>query len=255
MRIAVFSDVHGNAFACQAVLQAIQVESSCDALVAAGDLCLGGSNPAGCVDLLSSAAALGVYGNTEIYLFNPAQDPADEPHRAKWQHIQPAVYWTLQRLSAVHLEWLQKLPFELHFSPTSSQSDDLWVVHANPKDVERNIYPPYDEQRRLFDRLHQPDDDPALLELLDGMPAAVLAFGHFHYAFVRSWRDKTLVDVACCSLPGINHDRRAHYTLFTWREKSWLIEQRQVEYDAGQEIEALQASSNPSKEFFRRYFG
>ncbi len=87
--------------------------------------------------------------------------------------------------------------------------DDLLLVHANPRDVEGMIYPAEAEQARLWDEVRQPDEAPELQRSMDGVQARLIVFGHFHYMFQRSWREKLLVDVACCSLPGIDHDRRA----------------------------------------------
>ena len=89
MRIAVFSDVHGNPYACKAVLDAIEREGAFDARIAAGDLCLGGSDPGACVDMLRAAGVIGVYGNTEIYILHPEQTPNDELHRNNWDAIPP----------------------------------------------------------------------------------------------------------------------------------------------------------------------
>jgi hypothetical protein len=254
MRIAVFSDLHGNPYACQAVLQALQREGP-DALVAAGDLCLGGSDPSSCVELLRLSGASAVYGNTERYLLNPDREPADEQHLRKWPPIQAAAFWTLARLSRAQRTWLSALPFELRFSPTSRPEDDLLVVHANPREVETVICPPPPEQVKLWEAIRQPDDDPELVSLLNGINASVIAFGHFHYVFTRTWRSLQLACVAGCSLPGIDHDWRARFTLFTWSGQEWRIENRWVEYDASQEIDALRASDLPSREFFIGYFG
>ena len=55
MRIAVFADTHGNPYSTRAVLKAISDSGSFDAVVAAGDVCSGGSDPAACVDMLQAA--------------------------------------------------------------------------------------------------------------------------------------------------------------------------------------------------------
>jgi hypothetical protein len=75
MRLAIFSDVHGNPFACEAVLGAIAREGTFDTILAAGDLCLGGSDPAGCIERLAAAGVQAVCGNTEQYLRFPDQLP------------------------------------------------------------------------------------------------------------------------------------------------------------------------------------
>lgn len=254
MRIAVFSDLHGNPYACRAALEAIRAEGELDAIVAAGDLCLGGSDPAGCVDMMQAAGVVGVYGNTETYLFEPESLPPDELHRRKWDSIQPVAYWVLDQLSAQQLDWLRALPFELRFSPTGDAADDLLVVHANPKDVEMMIYPSVEGQDKLWGRTRQADEDRALVDAFAGVKAGVVAFGHFHYMFQRHWRDLLLVGVAGCSLPGIDHDPRARYSLFTWQGSRWRVEQRWVDYDYEAEVLALRASSMPYTEEYLQYF-
>jgi hypothetical protein len=255
MRVAVFSDVHGNPFACQAVLQAIRREGSFEAIVAAGDLCLGGSDPGECIDLLRAHGVQGIYGNTEEYLYQPEHEPPDDNHRSKWGKLQPAVRWTRGRLTEEQFTWLRGLPFELHFSPNNRPGDDLLVVHANPVDVELMILPPEEVQISLWGEVRQADNDPSLAQRLQGVRAKTIAFGHFHYGFERFIGGSRLVNVAFCSLPGVDHDRRACYTTFSWRGNNWQIERNWVEYEAENEIAALRASDMPSKEFFISYFG
>ena len=254
MRVAIFSDIHGNPYACRAVLEAIQAEGEFEAIVAAGDLCLGGSDPAGCIDLLRAAGVQAVYGNTEEYLFHPEQEPQDESHRRKWSQLQPAVRWTRSRLAAEQFDWLHNLPFELSFSPSSDPEDDLLVVHANPANVELMILPPEAIQKSLWGEVRQPDSDPCLRQALQGATARTIGFGHFHYPSERLLGERRLVNVAACSLPGIDHDRRARYTTFTWLGKTWQIERHWVDYGAEREIAALETSDMPSKEFFRLIF-
>jgi predicted phosphodiesterase len=65
MRIAIFSDIHGNPYSTRSVLAVICKWTSFDAVVAAGDICAGGSDPPGCVDLLGDMMYLAVYGNAD----------------------------------------------------------------------------------------------------------------------------------------------------------------------------------------------
>jgi hypothetical protein len=254
MRLAIFSDVHGNPYACQAVLRAIAQAGKFDAILAAGDLCLGGSNPARCVEQLAGAGVQAVYGNTEVYLRSPEQTPPDELHRAMWAKIQPAVYWTLARLSSEQRNWVTGLPFERRFAPTGRPEDELLVVHANPSDVEMMIYPSETEQLCLWNEVRQADEAVELVQSMSGVTARTIAFGHFHYMFQRSWREKTLAGVACCSLPGIDHDQRARFSIFEWVKTKWAISQHWVDYEAQKEIAALKASDMPFKENFLGYF-
>jgi len=254
MRIAVFADVHGNPYACRAVLDAIRQHEPLDGLVVAGDICLGGSDPGGVVDMLREAGADGVYGNTETYLYDPYRPPGDEAHLKKWDEVQATALWTLDRLSSEQLKWLRSLPFEQRYSPTVRPADDLLVVHANPRDIELMVYPPAEQQEELWGYVRQPDDDPELASALRDVTARAVAFGHFHYTFVRPWRDLILVDTGPCSLPGYDGDLRARYSLLDWNGSDWQIEQFFVPYDYNQEAAALRKSDMPYRQSSLDYF-
>lgn len=253
MRLAIFSDIHGNIYALEAVLNAIRKDGYFDALVAAGDLCLGGSDPAGCIDRLRETGVQAVYGNTDKYLTEPENPPPDDLHRKKWHHLRPQVDWALSLLGADRVAWLGVLPFDVRFSPPPSFDEDLLVFHANPKDIIDFIFPPLADQSKYFGKIHQRDNSLELERLMDGVTAHTCAFGHMHITSTRYWRDYTLVNVSPCSLP-LDKDPRARYTIFDWDGKQWQITRRFVEYSYRQEVRALQASSMPFVEDFTQTF-
>ncbi|MGD8455994.1 MAG: metallophosphoesterase family protein [Anaerolineales bacterium] len=248
MRIAVFSDLHGNPYACRAVLHEIERQGAFDSIVAAGDLCFGGSDPAACVDMLRDAGVSAVYGNTDEFIFAPYKPPPDEEHMSEWDSYQAMALLASEQMRPEQVEWLASLPFDLRYSPTENPSDDLLVVHANPKNVHDYIGPPVEEQARLRGKIVQPDDDPKLVEMLADARAAVIAFGHLHYTSLRQWRQKLLVNVSPCSISPYDGDHRARFTIFTWETGKWGVERHYVDYGLKMEIEALLASDMPEKE-------
>jgi len=254
MRIAVFSDIHGNSFALKAVLDDIATNGHFDALVAAGDISLGGSDPVGCVDLLREVGAIAVYGNTDRYLTEPDNPPPDELHLKKWDHLRAQVDWALHRLGDERVSWLCMLPFSLRFSPPPDFNDDLLIFHGNPQNVIDFIFPPPEQQPAYFDKVLQPDEDNDLAKLMQGVTAKICAFGHMHITSTRKWREYTLVNVAPCSMPALDKDPRARYTIFDWKNDCWQINRKYVEYDYRQEVAALQASGIPFVEDFIQTF-
>jgi predicted phosphodiesterase len=247
MRIAVFSDIHGNPFVAEAVLNAIKADGVFEAVVCAGDICLGGSGPAKCVDLLREHGALATCGNVDEYVLHPGSAPEDASHRSKWDEIQPQAYWAREQIGAERLDWLSQLSFDLHFSPTDSPEDDLLAFHANPQHNLAHILPPPEEQVKLFGEVRQPDDDEQLIAWMDGVQASVMAFGHLHYTSLREWRGRRLVNVAPCSGAPYDGDQRGRYTVFNWENDKWEIERRYVDYDWINEVKALKASDFPGK--------
>jgi predicted phosphodiesterase len=254
MRVAVFSDLHGNPYACRAVLDAIKKEGAFDAIAVAGDLCFSGSDPAACVDMLREAGVRAVYGNTDEFIFAPDKLPPDEEHLSAWQSYQAAAMWAAEQMGPERVKWLAELPFDLRYSPTTNPSDDLLVVHANPKNIHEYIGPPFEEQIRLKGKIIQPDDDPGLVNILSDVSASVIAFGHLHYTSLRRWGDLLLVNVAPCSNSPYDDDQRARFTIFTWEKGQWMVKRRYIDYDLNQEGLALLASDIPEKEEKARLF-
>lgn len=232
MRIAVFSDVHGNLSALQAVLADI-AQHAVDEVVFAGDLCALGPRPEACVKSVREASVVSIYGNTDEWVLG-RQEPK--------QTLVDLSKWTLAQLSEADRAWLDALPFEHRISPTARAGDDLLIVHANPVDVNQLIFPPEDEQKRRYGRVRQSDGD--LAELLAGTRCAALVFGHLHIPYIRTWKQLRLFNISSVSVPG-DGDPRAKYGLFTWDGMSWSFERRRVEYDVQAEIDAYRQRRPP----------
>ena len=131
-RIALFSDVHGNAVALAAVRAAIKTAKP-DAILVAGDLALNGPDPSATIDglrELEAAGAMIVQGNTDIAV-------ADFDYAAAFPSytdgipdaIRYAAEWAHEALGDDRLDWLRRLPAERRL-----RVDDLLVLatHASP---------------------------------------------------------------------------------------------------------------------------
>lgn len=249
MRVAVFSDVHGDLSGLEAVLADVAAQEGIDEIVFAGDLCVFGPRPEGCVDLLRSREGeiSAIYGNTDRWISGLpllSQD-ADAEERLRWERVSNVVDWTREILPPMDRAWLDSLPFHRRISPTVNPRDDLFVVHANPHNVDDVIYPDPARQKELFGEVRQEDSD--LEQVVGDLLFGVLAFGHLHVPSVRTWRGVRLVNVASVSRPG-DGDRRAKYAIFTWDGKRWAVEHRYVAYDLGAEIAAYEERRPPGWE-------
>src|SRR5215218_2812896 len=121
MRIVLFSDIHGNVVALEAVLADIRRQAAPDALFVAGDLVLFGPRPAEALTLLRSLdGARFVKGNTDQYLID---DNDDEE-----------VAFVRKLLSEDDIAFVRELPFEQRLEVAPGH--ELLVVHANPHDLE-----------------------------------------------------------------------------------------------------------------------
>lgn len=226
-RVAVFSDVHGNLPALMAVLADIDSRRPYDEIIAAGDHCLNGPDPAASLDVIAQRCTSVLVGNADRNVFDP-HSSGSSPGGTAWATIE----WTRRVLGAERIEMLGRLPFERRISAPDGAT--VLVVHANPHDVDTHIRP------------DASDDELAVV--VGDTDASVIAFGHLHTPFQRRLRNINLVNVAACGLPR-DGDRRAVWGDFTWSpESGWTSTIHRVDYDYGDTILRLLDCGIPDHE-------
>ena len=247
MRLAIYSDVHGNLTALQTVLADIKKQAP-DLVAFAGDLCMMGARPKACLELAKSETDIFVYGNTDEAIHAPMAIPEDlnETQRQRFQTFIEVAQWTNAQLGPEGVAWLERLPFSHRISPTAVPTDDLLIVHANPLDVQGVIYPTAEFQQEQLGDVQKEQSDDDLRPLLESTTAGVVAFGHLHIPNVRQWDNLILANISSVSLPG-DGDNRAKYGLLTWRKgEGWTVEKRLVAYNLHQERELISFIKPPN---------
>jgi predicted phosphodiesterase len=222
MRVALFSDVHGNVRALNACLDDLRAQGWADEIVGVGDYCMDGPRPREVLERLAEIGARCVRGNTDRYISDPASDPDEDDESAAWQRAVLGTRWT---------DWLASLPFSLRLGNGAPQ-DALLVVHANPKSDDEHLWP--DAPDELLERV------------TDGVPERTIAFGHLHLPYVRFWRDRLFVNVASAGLPK-DGDARAGYAILTQRPGGWEVKHRRVAFDVEKVVEDIEKSGMPER--------
>jgi len=118
-RIGIFSDIHANLPALEAVLAALEKED-CDQLVCCGDVVGYGAFPNECCQMLRERAIPTIVGNhdhaalglTDISYFN--------------EIAKAAIKWTRNELKPDNAAWLRDLGFTTDYG-------DLFFVHSSPE--------------------------------------------------------------------------------------------------------------------------
>lgn len=224
MRLAILADIHGNLPACEAVLEDIARQSP-DFIVAAGDHALRGAHPRETFDLLSERCHALLLGNTDSYLAGTYLGGAYRD-REHWKTA--LLEWTRDQLGAERVRRLGELPFSARYSPRRGQ--DLYVCHANPRNLEESLDPtlPEAEMRRFLAHLD----------------AAAVVFGHLHFPYRRRLGRTVIADVASAGIPR-DGDLRAAYGLFTFTPTGWRVQIRRVRYPVRMTTQAIAARKVP----------
>jgi predicted phosphodiesterase len=223
LRIAILSDIHGNALALDRCLDDLASRGGADAIVAAGDLCLDGPKPKRVLKRLREMDARCLRGNTDRMVGegNPAELDPEDARGVEWVRAKIGGEWT---------RWLAELPHTIAFG---DGDDGLLICHANPRSDDEHVWPDaYDD---------------TLERLFDGVPQRTIAFGHLHLAYVRVWRGRTLVNVASAGLPK-DGDPNAHYAILTQRSGGWEVQSRRVPFDVDKVARQLRKSGIPDVE-------
>ena len=162
MRIAVFSDIHANLHALEAVLADIDAESP-DELWCLGDIVGYGPRPNQCADLVRERASVALCGNHDLAALGTL-DIGDFSGDAA-----AAARWTQGELGDKQRAWLGGL------QPLATRAE-AELFHGSPRD------PVWD---------YVLSEDGALAALL-ATRAPVILVGHSHIALAVSWDAKTI---------------------------------------------------------------
>jgi predicted phosphodiesterase len=221
VRVAILSDIHGNAVALEACLADLAAAGGAERIVAAGDLCMDGPRPRKVLRRLKEAGAHVVRGNTDRMI--ALDDPAmyDEEDRE-------AIIWQRGALGQDWVAWLGAAPMTVAIG---TGADGLLITHATPKRDDEHVWPDATDEQ--------------LEAITAGVTQHTIAFGHLHVPYVRVWRDRMFVNVASAGLPK-DGDSRAHYAILTQQSGGWSVRSRRVTFDVDRVERQIRKSGMPN---------
>jgi diadenosine tetraphosphatase ApaH/serine/threonine PP2A family protein phosphatase len=194
---ALVYDVHGNLPALEAVLD--DARGGVERFVLGGDYALFGGWPKETIERLKALPhALWIRGNGERWTASPDQAP-DNP-------ILPGAIEAARRALGA------RLVADLGALPANATRGDTLICHGSPASDVRSFGP-------------EPADDEA--ELLEGVTARRLIFGHTHLPFRRTTATLELINPGSVGMP-FDGDPRAAYAIV---HDDGSIEHRRVPYD------------------------
>jgi putative phosphoesterase len=233
VRLAIFSDVHGNLPALTAVVADIG-RVGVDARYALGDLVGYAPWPNEVLELLRGQAIPAVMGNYD----EGTGFDADECGCAYTDPTEKALgdrsfEWTKGQTAEVNKAYLRSLAREIRFTADGRR---FLLVHGSP--------------RRINEYLYEDKPDATFERIGAGAAADVIVCGHTHRPYDRSVGSYRFVNVGSAGKPK-DGDARACWALLETSASGVTVAFRRVPYDVDGAARAIEASGLPH-EFARQ---
>ena len=211
MKIAVFSDIHGNHEALVKVLKDID-EQKPDHVFCLGDLVGYGPRPNEVIETIREAKIPTVMGNYDEGVGYEKGDCGcayvTEEEKANGEH---SVDWTTNQVSKENKKFLRSLHDKIEFNANGYK---LLLVHGSP--------------RRINEYLYENRPERSLTHMLESVEADVVVCGHTHKPYHRKLAGVHLINDGSVGKPK-DGDQRACYALITL-DDTVSVEFRRVAY-------------------------
>lgn len=180
MRIALISDIHGNAIALEAVLADI-AQQGADRIVCLGDVATIGPQPRAVLDMLRECGCACILGNHDEFLLDRSLVHAYSTQR----EVLDAVAWCEAELSREQIAFVRGFDADLEI--TLDDRATLLLYHGSPTSNTVDILATTTAED--------------LGSLLGGHRATVMVGGHTHLQMLRQHRGALLVNPGSVGLP------------------------------------------------------
>ena len=246
MRVAIFSDIHGNSIALDAVLHDIHARGGVDAYWILGDLAALGVDPVGVLERIYQLPNVTVIrGNTDRYLVT-GERPLPTPRALQENFaLLPQVLeiaqnfaWTLGAIR--YGDWLERLaalPLDARF--VLPDGTRVLCVHASPGTDDGSGIEPV-----------MTDDE--IRALISGCDADLIFVGHTHWALDRTVDNVRIVNLGSISNP-LPPDLGAKYVLLQADAAGHRIAQYSVEYDRETVIALAHQIRHPAAHYIAKF--
>lgn len=223
MRLAIFSDIHGNLQALDAVLADIDAQRP-EAIYCLGDLVGYGANPNEVTDAIRRSGYAVVMGNYDDGVgFERDDCGCAYREQAERERGQRSLEWTTARVTPGNKAFLRTLKNQIRIDAGGRR---VLLVHGSPRKMNEYLF----EDRPLssFQRLAASSN------------ADLIVFGHTHKPYVKEVGGVTFLNVGSVGKPK-DGDPRACYAIVEDGRPSF----RRVEYDVAAAAAAIRASDLP----------
>lgn len=237
MRLAIISDIHANAVALSAALDAISRESV-DRVICLGDVSSDGPQPRETLRLVRQTGCPVIMGNADAQLLGLEPEVADPT----LEMFNEASRWCAKELQPEErsflASFLPRLTIEVEGTTIS-------LFHGSP--------------RSFNDEIYSTTPDDALRMLLADYPAAIHVGGHTHFQMIRRIGDAMIVNPGSIGMaydrtrgsPGrIKFAALAEFAILQIDPSGSEISLRRIPFDLDKFIASIRASGMPNADWW-----
>lgn len=206
MKVAFISDIHGNPFALEAVLDHIKTQEV-DQIICLGDLVGYHTFPNEVIQRLRDEGITCLLGNHDLKYLT-SEEPGDLVGK-----------FMAATISLENRRFLESLPREIQFR---SQGSRVLCVHGSPKDISEYLY----------------ENEENTLETMASLEADVLLAGHTHLPLVVERNNKWYINPGSVGKPKIGQIKST-YALVTFTIEGIDPQIIEVTYDNTELLEGL----------------
>jgi predicted phosphodiesterase len=234
MRVAVFSDMHGNCFGLDAMLEDLR-QTQVDQMVCLGDAIQGGPQPAETVQRLRELNCPVVMGNADAWMLTGVNTGAEGEPSQKQLDVRA---WSLSKLSDADQKFIGG--FQPMVEIDLSGGKKLLCFHGSPTSFDDIILPT------------TPEED--FMRFLGAYQPAFMCGGHTHLQQVRRIGDSFFFNPGSVGFAyshqqpddDFRADPWAEYAILTHDNGRLGLEFRRVPYEAGEMMAIYAASGRPN---------
>ena len=228
MRVAIFSDIHGNRHALEAVLEDIDRQQP-DRLYCLGDLVGYGAFPNEVIELIQSRGISTVVGNYDDGVGFDRDDCGCAYRGAEMRRLGDlSLRWTREHVTPENKAFLRSLHANIRFE---AEGRRVLLVHGSPRKINEYLF----EDRPLF----------SLERIARESEADLLAFGHTHLPYVKDVLGVRFVNDGSVGKPK-DGDPRAAYAMVDVGD-GIDVQIRRVPYDVVSAASAVRGSGLPTQ--------
>ena len=228
MRIAVFSDIHGNKEALKAIIDDIK-NNNIDEVICLGDVIGIGPNPKECVDILIDNNIKTVLGNHDLYYLK-GTNIDDEMGESEIKHH----FWVKSQLTDREKDYLSKCNMYMELNANNKKMlFEHFLIDYNSKDEY-----PFQDLKIV--------NDGTINSIVETLDYDYIFIGHEHNAFVV---DNKLYDVGTS---GCTKDNITRYTIID--TTNFSIETKTIEYDRESFEKELLKQDYPDRNILAKWF-